>query len=150
MQDNVTKQYRIGGLVWELTGPDFMENEKLEPFSVQGQQADLSVKIALADTPSPSQLPLLHRDIYTEYHGEGDRRERVVYLEGRGTVLLSEREEESGNRTVVLARDCLVYYGHRYPRCHGCRESRDCEHGYWSYHCWHWRGIGCFVLLVHG
>lgn len=112
MQSNETRQYRIGGLVWELAGPAYQESQEMERFRTEGESVDLRVQVDVVEEPTLPELPRRHREVFTDYFGDGTIEGRVVYLEGKGTVLLSEQDPGTGVRRVECARSGLPYYGY--------------------------------------
>ena len=107
-----SKYYRIGGLVWELIGPDFADKAPLSQFLCSPAAADHRVEIGVAERLSVPQLPVLHREDFITHYDDNGSRLRVHELEHTDELLLTDREEE-GRRAVTFSEIGLPYYNSR-------------------------------------
>lgn len=108
-----SKYYRIGGLVWSLTGPEYEDTGHLGQFRCPPAPADHTVEIAVTDRLSVPDLPLLHRDDYVAHYSDGGRRVRTHDLEYTEELLLIDLEESVSRRHVTLSAAGLPYYNAR-------------------------------------
>lgn len=106
MQHKEARYYRFGTLLVQLKGPAFSEASYLMPFRTASGTPDLHFCVELADQIKPLAYPKRQ----TQYEAFGDK-ERVIYDERSGEVMLRETEMKNGYYRVLFRKDCLPYYG---------------------------------------
>ena len=98
--------YRVGGVVFSLSGPPFRESEHLSPFRCPLRAGDLHIEVELTESPPPPPGRLLRRDLFTDYCEGG----RLVRLDG-GRVLFAEEILSPTHVRVRYSQYALQYYG---------------------------------------
>lgn len=107
-----SKYYKIGGLVWELTGPDFADKAPLSRFLCPPAPADHRVEIGVAERLAVPNLPALYREDFIIHYDDNGSRLRVHTLEHTEDLLLTDREGADGRR-ITFSAVGLPYYNSR-------------------------------------
>lgn len=96
MQDNISRYYRIGGLVFRLISPDFTENENMKKFRTENCSADISYHVELTpELTLPTGFPV-HSDTLRLYYRVPEGLIRVFIDEHDGGVLASDMPQANG------------------------------------------------------
>lgn len=96
MPNNDTRYYQIGGLVWQINGPAFCENEYMAQFRCEPNQADECYDVRLTDKITLPILPCLYKNLYEEFFGNEVSYARVIYQEREGGILFKDKLSEPG------------------------------------------------------
>lgn len=110
MHNNDIRYYRIGSLVWQITGPAFHESEELAQFRCEPCQADEQFFVRMADEIVAPAMPCIHKNVYEFFYGNGESRVRLIYQEQSNGILLKDEEKAHGMHEIDYDITSLKYY----------------------------------------
>ena len=113
MHNNEIRYYRIGNLVWQITGPTFHETEEMAHFRCDPCRSDERYSVCMRNEISVPDMPCVHQEVYDSFYDDGTSRVRLIRQEKHSDILLKDEECEPGIHKIDYDIASLDYYsGH--------------------------------------